>query len=131
LDEIGFADVLLVYESKRNGGLTLVDGHMRAGLLGDEELPVAVLDIDDEEADALILALDPLGSMAKANKEKATKLVNAVRQDLQAKLRKVPAVEDVLRSHPTKNPMADKKYTQKIVTCPTCGEEFDANDRNA
>lgn len=128
LNEIGFADVLLVYESERYGGLTLVDGHMRAGLLGNEELPVAVLDIDDEEADALILALDPLGSMAKANKEKAQALASAVRQDLRDLVLKVPSVEDVLRTHPVKNPMEEKRYFEKIVTCPSCGEEFDANE---
>ena len=126
IDSIGFADVLLAYESEKHGGLTLVDGHMRAGLLGNEELPVAILDLNDEEADALILSLDPLGSMAKTNQEKAKKLADAVRQDLRATLQKVPAVEDILRRHPVKNPMADKLPTTKkyLSVCPQCHFEF-------
>jgi hypothetical protein len=100
---------------------------MRAGLLGNEELPVAILDIDDEEADALILSLDPLGAMAKANKEKAQKLAASVRKDLRHTFDKVPSVEEILKKNPVSKP--EPRYFEKIVECPHCGEEFDSNEK--
>ena len=46
LQEIGFADALLAYET--SDGLMLVDGHLRAGLDPDQVVPVLVLDITEE-----------------------------------------------------------------------------------
>lgn len=36
LHEVGVAGVLLVYDSQRQGGLTLIDGHLRADMPGVE-----------------------------------------------------------------------------------------------
>lgn len=63
LEEIGFADALLAYDPG-DGGLTLVDGHLRAGLDPEAEVPVLILDLDQEEADKLLLTLDPLATLA-------------------------------------------------------------------
>jgi hypothetical protein len=62
LADIGFADAALAYET--DGGLMLVDGHLRVETASDAEIPVLVLDITDEEADKLLLTLDPLSSLA-------------------------------------------------------------------
>src|SRR3989304_4581651 len=62
LAELGFADALLARETP--DGLLLVDGHLRADLVPDQEVPVLVLDLDEAEADYLMATLDPLASMA-------------------------------------------------------------------
>jgi hypothetical protein len=88
LGEVGFARSTLAYVSdadkaahKRKYGtsetatvilpdvhmmapLTLIDGHLRRDELGDEEVTVEVLDVDDEEARKLLLSIDPLSSLA-------------------------------------------------------------------
>lgn len=82
LQEVGKADVLLAYVSRRNGGqLTLFDGHLRKDIDPDEEWTVAITDLDDEEADKMLLVLDPLAGMAGADKTKVDELLERVRTD--------------------------------------------------
>lgn len=63
-EEIGFARSLLAFELP-NGKLKLIDGHLRADLTPDRELEVEVLDVTEKEAEALLLAIDPLAQMAQ------------------------------------------------------------------
>lgn len=62
LADIGFADAALAYETK--DGLMLVDGHLRVETASQSEIPVLILDITEEEADKLLLTLDPLSGLA-------------------------------------------------------------------
>lgn len=64
LGDVGIADALVAYNSERQGGLTLIDGHLRASE-HPGKWPVLVLDVDDEEADLLLATLDPLSAMAQ------------------------------------------------------------------
>ncbi len=66
LAEVGYADALLARELP-DGSLILVDGHLRAETTPDQEVPVLVLDIDEAEADKLLLSLDPLAALAETN----------------------------------------------------------------
>ena len=68
LAEIGYADALLARELP-DGKLELIDGHLRAETTPDQEVPVLILDVDEDEANKLLTVLDPLGAMAEANKE--------------------------------------------------------------
>lgn len=61
--EIGFARSLLAYELP-DGRLKLIDGHLRQSLDPDLEVDVEVLDVNDDEARALLLSLDPLALLA-------------------------------------------------------------------
>jgi hypothetical protein len=61
--EIGFARSLLAYELP-DGRLKLIDGHLRQNLAPDMEVDVEVLDVNDAEARALLLSLDPLAQLA-------------------------------------------------------------------
>ena len=79
LAEIGYADALLARETEE--GLVLIDGHLRADLTPDETVPVLILDLDDREADKLLLTLDPLGAMADADAEKLADLLRGVEVD--------------------------------------------------
>ena len=66
LAEVGYADALLARELL-DGSLVLVDGHLRAETTPDQEVPVLVLDINEAEADKLLLSLDPLAALAETN----------------------------------------------------------------
>jgi hypothetical protein len=77
LAEIGYADALLARELP-DGRLMLIDGHLRAETTPDLEVPVLVLDLNEEEADKLLLSLDPLAAMAEANAEAIGELLREV-----------------------------------------------------
>jgi hypothetical protein len=90
LDEIGYSDALLVRELP-DRKLMLIDGHLRAETTPDAQVPVLVLDLNEEESDKLLLTLDPLAAMAEADSERIGRLLETVRTDNQA-------VEELLRS---------------------------------
>src|ERR1700687_1809293 len=62
LREVGYADALLARETP--DGLMLIDGHLRADTTPDCIVPVLVLDVTEEEADKILLTLDPLVALA-------------------------------------------------------------------
>lgn len=62
LAEVGIADAVLARETP--DGLMLIDGHLRADSAPDAVWPVLVLDVNEEEADKLLLTHDPLTEMA-------------------------------------------------------------------
>src|SRR6184192_1337988 len=62
--EVGFARSLLAYELP-DGRLKLIDGHLRRDLDPDMEVDVEVLDVNDDEARALLLSIDPLAALAQ------------------------------------------------------------------
>src|SRR3954447_3014523 len=61
-EEVGFARSLLAYELP-DGRLKLIDGHLRQSMDPDMEVDVEVLDVDDAEARALLLSIDPLARL--------------------------------------------------------------------
>jgi hypothetical protein len=61
--EVGFARSLLAYELP-DGRLKLIDGHLRRDMDPDMLVDVEVLDVDDAEARALLLSIDPLAQLA-------------------------------------------------------------------
>src|SRR5258707_2226606 len=62
LQEVGYADALLARETP--DGLMLIDGHLRAETTPDQVVPVLILDVTEEEADKILLTLDPLAGLA-------------------------------------------------------------------
>jgi len=77
LAEIGYADALLVRE-RDDGSLELIDGHLRAELTPTTEVPVLILDLNDQEAAKLLALHDPLAAMAEMNQEKLNELLAEV-----------------------------------------------------
>jgi hypothetical protein len=71
--EIGFARSLLAYELA-DGRLKLIDGHLRRSMDPDAVLDVEVLDVNDAEARALLLAIDPLAQLAETDDQTLAKL---------------------------------------------------------
>src|SRR5262249_34675766 len=83
LSDIGYADALIARELP-DGRLQLIDGHLRAETTPNTEVPVLVLDVTEEEADKLLLTLDPRAAMAEAETGRIRALLETVRTDDEA-----------------------------------------------
>lgn len=77
LAEVGYADALLARETA-DGGLMLIDGHLRAETTPDTVVPVLVLDVDEAEAAKILATLDPLAALAQADGAKLDALLREV-----------------------------------------------------
>jgi len=73
LSEIGYADALLAYETPH--GLRLIDGHLRAETTPEQEVPVLILDVNEQEANKLLLTLDPLAGLAETDSDLLAELL--------------------------------------------------------
>lgn len=82
LEEVGYADALLAYETPQ--GLKLIDGHLRASTTPDTIVPVLVLDVDEAEASKLLASIDPLAAMAEADASALDNLLRDVQTGNQA-----------------------------------------------
>jgi len=77
LAEVGMVGAVLARETAE-GGLMLIDGHLRAEMLGNEDIPVLILDVNEAEADKLLATFDPLGAMAGADADALRVLLEEV-----------------------------------------------------
>ncbi|REJ66224.1 MAG: hypothetical protein DWQ31_15635 [Planctomycetota bacterium] len=77
LRDIGYADALLA-RRLADGRLELIDGHLRAEVTPDEEVPVLIVDVNDEEARLLLAVHDTLPQLAGSDDEKLTELLRDV-----------------------------------------------------
>src|SRR3990170_1981475 len=83
LAEVGYADALLVRELA-DGTLLLIDGHLRAETMPEAVVPVLILDVDEAEADKILLTLDPLAGMATTSREQIESLLDDVETESDA-----------------------------------------------
>ena len=74
--EVGIAGVLVVREFE--DGYQLIDGHLRAETLPDQDVPCVVLDVSEEEADILLATYDPISAMAKTDNEQLAGLISNI-----------------------------------------------------
>jgi DNA modification methylase len=77
LAEVGIADAVLARELE-DGTLMLLDGHLRVETMGDQILPVLVLDVNEAEGDKVLATLDPLAAMAEADAAKLDAILREV-----------------------------------------------------
>jgi DNA modification methylase len=77
LAEVGIADAVLARELD-DGTLMLLDGHLRVETMGDQILPVLVLDVDEAEGDKILATLDPLAAMAESDAAKLDSILRDV-----------------------------------------------------
>ena len=89
LAEIGYADALLARELP-DGSLELIDGHLRAETTPEVEVPVLVVDLDDQEAAKLLALHDPLVGLAEPDPQMLADLL----ADVQTQSEAVRAVLD-------------------------------------
>lgn len=74
LQTIGYADALVARETE-DGALALIDGHLRADVSPDVEVPVLIVDLNEREAKELLLVHDPIGAMAERDDEAVSRLL--------------------------------------------------------
>lgn len=95
LEDVGFVGALLAREV--NGELELLDGHLRADIASDVEVPVLIVDVNDQEADKVLATFDPLSGMALVNTDALGALLGTVELDDHAELRRMLVdLQDVL-----------------------------------
>ena len=102
LAEVGIADAVLARELE-DGSLLLLDGHLRVETMGDQILPVLVLDVDEAEGDKILATLDPLAAMAEADAVKLDAILREVdtgSPELQAMLAKVAEEAGLYQDEP-------------------------------
>ena len=80
LEELGYVSALIARRDA-DGSLVLLDGHLRKDLSPDQELPVLVIDVSEEEGDELLATLDPIGAMAKVDPRALVELLARVRTE--------------------------------------------------
>lgn len=80
LAEVGYAGALLARELE-DGTLMLIDGHLRAETTPDAVVPVLILDVDEAEADKILLTHDPIASMATVSEENLQELLDEVQTE--------------------------------------------------
>ena len=126
LAEIGYASALLAREV--NGHLELIDGHLRAETTPDQEVPVLILDVTEEEADKILATFDPLAAMAEANQEALGKLLAEVETEsaaLQAMLDGLAAEYVDLPADADGQEFDESCADDVAMTeCPSCGHKF-------
>jgi len=61
-----------------DGTLMLIDGHLRAETIGEEVVPVLILDVNEAEADKILATLDPLAAMADSDAVKLDDLLRNI-----------------------------------------------------
>jgi DNA modification methylase len=105
LSEIGYADALLARETPE--GLMLIDGHLRAETTPDTVVPVLVLDVDEAEADKLLLSLDPLAAMAEGDADSLRTLLEQVRTDSDAVRKMMDGLAKEYGAQPGPKPLDD------------------------
>lgn len=109
LGEVGIAGALLAYHSKRNKGkVTLIDGHERKTINQDQEWPVLITDLSDDEADLILALYDRITTMAEIDVDSFKKLEEGLRAEHWA-------INDVLRTMlvEAEREQAEKEHDQE------------------
>lgn len=120
LTEVGFAGAELARELA-DGSLQLIDGHARAAIAGDAEVPVIILDLNEEEADKVLASFDPLSLMAGVDSEKLDGLLRSIEfasEEIASMLAALAEEADIIPK--------DKKppKPERVVLCPNCRNEL-------
>jgi hypothetical protein len=93
LSDVGFVGALVAREVD-GGELELLDGHLRADIASNDEVPVVIVDLTDEEADKVLATYDPLAGLALVDSDKLGGLLSGITFDENAELRRM--VTDLL-----------------------------------
>lgn len=126
LAEVGYADALLARELP-DGSLMLVDGHLRAETTPEQEVPVLVLDLNEAEADKLLLSLDPLATLAETNAVALDALLREVdtgSEGLQQMYADLAADARLYADADQKGKQDDAALTGTHHVCPRCGHSW-------
>jgi hypothetical protein len=124
--DIGFARSLLAYETP-SGQLKLIDGHLRRDMDPNMEVDVEILDVNDDEARALLLSIDPLAELAEYKEqihERLMELTPAPSEDLAALWALArQTIDDALKEEPAKNEPPAVGWDSEFMVLIKCGDE--------
>ena len=136
LAEVGMADACLARELD-DGSLMLIDGHLRAETIGEETVPVLILDVDEAEADKILATLDPLAGMADSDAVKLDELLRNVDTGSEALQELISSIADQAGLYETLSNSNEQEAETESNTkeidvgdfnlqhkCPKCGFEF-------
>ena len=127
LEDIGFADVVICRETP--DGLELVDGHARRDIMGDDPIPVLIVDISEDEAKRMLATLDPISAMAETDGAIFQSLIDSIdinNDAVRAMLDELNA-ERLIPLPDLEIPGEFPSYDEDIPTdycCPQCGYEW-------
>jgi hypothetical protein len=79
------------------GGIELIDGHLRADIADESMMPVLIVDLNEEEAATVLATYDPLSALAIPDVDAFKLLLTGIELDEHAELRKV--VTDITRKY--------------------------------
>ncbi|MFZ5896448.1 MAG: hypothetical protein ACOY0T_35670 [Myxococcota bacterium] len=79
LEDIGYVDALMARETP--DGLELIDGEMRSEITPDMDVPVVIVDLNDEEVDKVLATFDPIGTLAEQDAAKLASLLAGIESD--------------------------------------------------
>src|SRR5947209_5605684 len=127
--QVGFARSLLAYELP-DGRLKLIDGHLRRDLDPNMEVDVEVLDVDDDEARALLLSLDPLAALAQTQDQIQQRLMELTPTDsLELQAAWQAAAEAVAESKLPKRIDSIPEQFLLLVTCRNENQQVELLER--
>ncbi len=128
LEEVGFAGAELV-RVLDDGSLMLIDGHMRQDVMGEQEIPCLVTDLNEAEADLLLATFDPISAMATADAGKLDELLREIQTadeavaEMLADLAKESGVIPDLKESPEDFATVDENIETEHQ-CPKCGYQW-------
>jgi len=129
LAEVGWADAVLARETP--DGLQLIDGHLRSEIAPDADIPVLVLDLNEDEAALLLASHDPIGAMAETDSSKLEQLLNELSPQssaMQEMLDRMARDAGIVPPEFLPVDVDDSEHQEKTITCPHCGHEFTGDD---
>src|SRR4051812_1006186 len=127
LADVGYASALLARELD-DGTLMLIDGHLRAETTPDTVVPVLILDVDEQEADKILLTHDPLASMATASSEHLKSLLAEVQidnTDLRGLLDSIASNEATSKEFPGSSATTEMIIPESFQVVVECRDEAD------
>lgn len=125
LRDVGFAGAALARET--SDGVQLIDGHLRAEILPDQEIPVLITDLDEAEANEVLATYDPIGALADANARQFSLLLDEMNSGEEAIQELIGNLAKKIKIVEPEPPADFQSYDENIeveYTCPKCGYEW-------
>jgi len=103
LGTVGFVGAAIGRDT--GDGVELIDGHLRADLAEDSDVPVLIVDLNDDEAAKVLATFDPLAALAIPDIDAFRDLLVGIDLDENAELRRM--VTDLTSKYAAKEGKAD------------------------
>lgn len=117
LADIGIADAVLAREVS-GGRLMLIDGHLRADILGSSTVPVLVLDVTEAEADLILATHDPVAAMAGSDASKVDALLATIKTESTPIAALLASLQAAKSDEPMPTPRSHKSTSEESYADP-------------